>query len=593
MAVPITSPVAGELYEIMSPLAYTDASLGYPLLTFCEALAGPLQEVWELIGKYPIASREIDNWFAIGSFEGDTADWTVYQNGVNGTVTLTDEIDAHSGEKVAKVVATTGTSGDLGVVTDLSAAMPVVAGEKWAITAYSKAGATPRQFWVIAAFFNVNNAHITSTGGAQIMNNTEDWTRAPILNLTVPATAVKMTLYGVFEDPIQGEANYVDSFRVRKGVGFPSEEYVDGDFPGYEWEGEPHLSRTIKHLPQDPPPEEYVPWSNLLNIDKTPYKALPWLGQLVGVSTPSPLTGESTIDHEVRIRSLVRDTPGFRRGSPTAMRGAIQPYLTGTKTVILRERSGGAAYQLQVLTRRSETPTQDWEATNLITHSSLEVGLGSHSAINGATLGHNGIPNIPVAHGVMGVVVSCPQGGTHSGLKFNGEPIVIDPGEFYTLQANVQMAPGREWYFYVDHLLGAGVVQTSTATFTADGTLQFKAFTFQVDPSADQVVAYILRTPADSASGGTQNIIWDAAQLEKNPAPTPYIYTEDNPVSRPAGFGSVGRAMISQKPGGIVITYAILDGNDYQLLFENHADYQDVFTDYTTYEGVFTDTPGT
>jgi len=35
MAVPITSPVAEELYEIMSPLAYTDASLGHPLLAFC------------------------------------------------------------------------------------------------------------------------------------------------------------------------------------------------------------------------------------------------------------------------------------------------------------------------------------------------------------------------------------------------------------------------------------------------------------------------------------------------------------------------------------------------------------------------------
>lgn len=95
-------------------------------------------------------------------------------------------------------------------------------------------------------------------------------------------------------------------------------------------------------------------WSQIVDIDRVPYEAIPWLGQLVGVTTPPRIQGETETAHEDRIREYVRGVPGFARGTPAAIIQAAQQYLTGTKTVILRERQGGA-YMLQVLTWVGET----------------------------------------------------------------------------------------------------------------------------------------------------------------------------------------------------------------------------------------------
>lgn len=89
-------------------------------------------------------------------------------------------------------------------------------------------------------------------------------------------------------------------------------------------------------------------WSAALDVDRAPEAALPWLAQFVGVRIPLGLD-------EAQQRARIRSTDGFRRGTPAALVGAAQQYLTGSKTVIFRERDGGA-YKLKVWTRTSETP---------------------------------------------------------------------------------------------------------------------------------------------------------------------------------------------------------------------------------------------
>jgi hypothetical protein len=49
----------------------------------------------------------------------------------------------------------------------------------------------------------------------------------------------------------------------------------------------------------------------------------------------------------------------------------------------------------------------------------------------------------------------------------------------------------------------------------------------------------------------------------------------------------------TQKPGGIIMTYNVIDGQDYQILLDHMDDYQDAFTTYATYEGVVRNVPGT
>lgn len=96
-----------------------------------------------------------------------------------------------------------------------------------------------------------------------------------------------------------------------------------------------------------------IGWSLLLDIDRAPVEALPWLAQIVGLKLNTAL---SVADQ----RQQIHNTPNWKRGSPGAMKAAPAPFLTGTKTVILRERYDGsgndAPYDIEVITYTAETP---------------------------------------------------------------------------------------------------------------------------------------------------------------------------------------------------------------------------------------------
>jgi hypothetical protein len=99
-------------------------------------------------------------------------------------------------------------------------------------------------------------------------------------------------------------------------------------------------------------------WSLLLDLDRCPAEALPWLGQFVGVRL---FPGSTPAEQRQRIAS----TAGFKRGTRDALIGAARATLTGAQTVIFRERDGAAqghpaapdyAYYLTVTTYDSQTP---------------------------------------------------------------------------------------------------------------------------------------------------------------------------------------------------------------------------------------------
>lgn len=64
-------------------------------------------------------------------------------------------------------------------------------------------------------------------------------------------------------------------------------------------------------------------------------------------------------------------------------------------------------------------------------------------------------------------------------------------------------------------------------------------------------------------------------------------YTSQTPDS-----AKVLAALNSQKPAGLVLTYNVLTGQDYQLLLTNHATYALVYSSYLTYAGIIQDAPG-
>lgn len=125
------------------------------------------------------------------------------------------------------------------------------------------------------------------------------------------------------------------------------------------------LSRSIDALRGD----EYGSGGRrMLDPDRTAVWALPFLSQFVGIDTiPAGFTEEQT-------RTLIRDAPGMRRGTPSTLRSAAERYLTGNRTVTILERSGGP-YKLSVVTRTDETPDSDAVLAALLTQKPAGIDL--------------------------------------------------------------------------------------------------------------------------------------------------------------------------------------------------------------------------
>jgi hypothetical protein len=92
-------------------------------------------------------------------------------------------------------------------------------------------------------------------------------------------------------------------------------------------------------------------WELAFDVDNAPPSVLDWLAQFAGVTYP---VGSSD---SVK-REYIKTRPGFARGRLAAIRAAVEEELTGTKTVILREREPDA-YNLEIRTLVAETPDPD------------------------------------------------------------------------------------------------------------------------------------------------------------------------------------------------------------------------------------------
>lgn len=86
-------------------------------------------------------------------------------------------------------------------------------------------------------------------------------------------------------------------------------------------------------------------WGAALDLGATPAPA--WYGNATGTQVPGGLTIEEQ-------REYVRSRPRFRRGSPTAVKGAVAALLTGTRRVDLFERDG-SPWNLRVRTYSAES----------------------------------------------------------------------------------------------------------------------------------------------------------------------------------------------------------------------------------------------
>lgn len=96
-------------------------------------------------------------------------------------------------------------------------------------------------------------------------------------------------------------------------------------------------------------------WSVILDLDRAPLAAVPWLAQFIGAVPPARLVAETDEEYLTRIREYVRGAEGFKRGTPAALKKAAQLHLTGNKNVFFLERDT-SAYHLTITTLTYETP---------------------------------------------------------------------------------------------------------------------------------------------------------------------------------------------------------------------------------------------
>lgn len=124
-------------------------------------------------------------------------------------------------------------------------------------------------------------------------------------------------------------------------------------------------------------------WAIIMDADRCPPEALPWLAQFVGVDDRPALA-------DVQRRAWIKGTGGMKRGTPSSLVAAAKQYLTGSQTVILKERDPsvasafGGAYGLTVLTYTSETPDTNAVLNALLAQKPAGIIL-AYSTVTGWT----------------------------------------------------------------------------------------------------------------------------------------------------------------------------------------------------------------
>src|SRR6516162_6285412 len=100
-------------------------------------------------------------------------------------------------------------------------------------------------------------------------------------------------------------------------------------------------------------------YSILVDATRVPDVAIPWLAQFVG----SDVTINSPPSQQ---RTQLTGLGTWKRGTVAALQAAPVPYLTGSQTVIVKERDTGP-YHFEVMTYADETPNQAAALAALLT----------------------------------------------------------------------------------------------------------------------------------------------------------------------------------------------------------------------------------
>jgi Phage tail protein (Tail_P2_I) len=190
---------------------------------------------------------------------------------------------------------------------------------------------------------------------------------------------------------------YFDAIQVESAP--EASDYIDGDQPGCEWLGVPGAStstflavdttyplRKICEALCSPLQPVYdlvrerdgqKGWAVLLDPDECPVEFLPYLAQWTGVRPQPGWTEE-------HLRNEIKQPTSWKRGQPEAIRLTAQRTLTGSKLVIMRERTPEAGC-LYIRTLLAETPNPAQVLSDLRENTPAWILL-DYEAVDGVTV---------------------------------------------------------------------------------------------------------------------------------------------------------------------------------------------------------------
>jgi hypothetical protein len=108
------------------------------------------------------------------------------------------------------------------------------------------------------------------------------------------------------------------------------------------------LGQMFQHVADIVETDDVMGWGALLDINQVPDEGLTWFAQFVGVDLNPAYT-------KAQQRQQIRDRQRWARGTPGAIQEVVKPFLTGTKTVVIVERSPDP-WQFVVSSYATETP---------------------------------------------------------------------------------------------------------------------------------------------------------------------------------------------------------------------------------------------
>lgn len=136
-----------------------------------------------------------------------------------------------------------------------------------------------------------------------------------------------------------------DALRLWQTTGPVTEWDTDAGWPLLRWlSGPGQILQVLDDLCRDTDTD--AGWSILLDVDRCPTYALPWLGQFVGVRLAASLP-------DAQMRDAIRNEQGFARGTVQALQTAAAPFLRPGATVTVTERTTDA-YHFTVTVNSSD-----------------------------------------------------------------------------------------------------------------------------------------------------------------------------------------------------------------------------------------------